>query len=126
MINQEIVLYHGTDIYSGLDILNNGLNADKLKAKQIKFVQLGLGFYTTPELEVAKFFGSLAVTSPVIQFTVIEMSLPNIVLAELLLTGQARREKIVNVHFMAEQIWFNITCFDRLNEQAEFKPYREK
>jgi len=89
-------------------------------------VQLGLGFYTTSELDVAKFFGSLAVTSLATQFTVIEMSLPSVVLEELLLMGQARREKIVNVHFMAEQIWFAVTSFDRLNEQAEFKPYREK
>ncbi|PSF29444.1 hypothetical protein C7H19_24300 [Aphanothece hegewaldii CCALA 016] len=33
--------YHGTDVYSALDILNNGLNAQRLLALQKQPVQLG-------------------------------------------------------------------------------------
>jgi hypothetical protein len=31
-----ITLYHGTDVHSALDILNNGLRADKLLALQAR------------------------------------------------------------------------------------------
>jgi len=40
-----VKLYHGTDIESALDILNNGLNGDRLLALQTQPVQLGKGWY---------------------------------------------------------------------------------
>ena len=45
--------YHGTDIESALDILNNGLNGSRLIALQTQPVQLGRGWYAAFDPEVA-------------------------------------------------------------------------
>src|SRR5215475_7292448 len=56
-----MILYHGTDVDSVLDILNHGLDAAKLKALQLdRPTQLGRGWYAAYEAEVAWFFASLA------------------------------------------------------------------
>ncbi len=125
-MESKITLYHGTSIASALDILNNGLNTNKLSAQQTRQVQLGTGWYVAFDIEIAKFFGALATGSFSSKFTVIEMTLPITKLEYLLTKGEARREIIVNVPFVAEQIWFSVTCFDFLNEQANFRPYQER
>jgi len=48
-----VTLYHGTDIESALDILNNGLNGSRLIALQTQPVQLGRGWYAAFDPEVA-------------------------------------------------------------------------
>jgi len=118
-----VTLYHGTDITSALDILNNGLNVKQLQAKQKRPLQLGLGWYAALESEVAEFFGSLATNITGEHYTIIQMSLSNSDLDYLFATKQARQEVITNVHFVAEQIWFSPTSFDFLNERATFSPY---
>lgn len=42
-------LYHGTDYQSGIDIINNGINVDKLEKGYF-----GKGFYTTHKFSLAK------------------------------------------------------------------------
>ena len=49
-----VILYHGTDVESALDILNHGLNVDRLLELQSKRpVQMGAGWYTTEDIDVA-------------------------------------------------------------------------
>ncbi|MEA3340265.1 MAG: hypothetical protein U9R15_09890 [Chloroflexota bacterium] len=49
-----IALYHGTDVKSALDILNNGLNAEHLLATQtVRPVQIRTGWYTAWDLPVS-------------------------------------------------------------------------
>jgi hypothetical protein len=55
-----ITLYHGTDVNSALDILNNGLNRDRLRALQTEPVQLGIGWYAAFDPQIAWFFATLA------------------------------------------------------------------
>jgi hypothetical protein len=118
-----LTLYHGTDIESALDILNNGLNGDRLLALQTQPVQLGIGLYAALDPEVAWFFATLAPGLEALGCTVIEMSLPVVELNYLLDKGEARIEPITNVMFSAKQIWFSINTFELLNAKAEFKPY---
>jgi hypothetical protein len=122
----RITLYHGTDVHSALDILNNGLQADKLFALQTRHpVQSGAACYAAVEPEVAWFFASLAPGDTAQGCTVIEMSLPQAVLEHLVTVGLARRERIANVPFVAEQLRFDLATFDVLNAQAEFQPSRK-
>ncbi len=124
---ETVTLYHGTDVESALDILNNGLNADRLLALQTRHsVQSGSGWYIASDSEVAWFFASLAPGDTSRGCAVIEMSLPLVELERLIAAGLARWERIANIPFGAEQIWFDLTAFDILNEQAEFKPYQEE
>ena len=121
-----ITLYHGTDAQSALDILNNGLQADKLLALQARHpVQSGVAWYAACDPEVAWFFASLAPGDTAQGCTVIEMSIPLAVLERLIMAGLASRERIANVPFMAEQIRFDLATFDVLNAQAEFRPSRK-
>lgn len=117
-----ITLYHGTDVYSALDILNNGLNPERLLKLQVKPVQLGPGLYTAIDLEVAWFFASLAPTAETLEYTVIEISLPVVELNYLLDRKEARIESLVQGQFKVERVWFSITAFDFLNQVAEFRP----
>lgn len=117
-----ITLYHGTDVYSALDILNNGLNPDRLVKLQVNPVQLGPGLYTALDVNVAWFFASLAPNAETLEYTVIEISLPVVELNYLLDRKEARIEPIVNVQFKAQQVWFSLTAFDFLNQVAEFRP----
>lgn len=120
-----VTLYHGTDIESALDILNNGLNGSRLLALQTQPVQLGCGWYAAFDLEVAWFFATLAPGLEALGCTVIEMSLPVVELNYLLDREQASIQPIANVMFSAQQIWFSINAFDFLNKKAEFQPYQE-
>ncbi|MCT7954303.1 hypothetical protein [Laspinema palackyanum] len=117
-----ITLYHGTDVYSALDILNNGLNPDRLVKLPVNPVQLGPGLYTALDLDVAWFFASLAPNAETLEYTVIEISLSVVELKYLLDRKDARIEPIVNVKFKAQQVWFSLTAFDFLNQVAEFRP----
>ncbi|MEZ4869706.1 MAG: hypothetical protein R3C14_50740 [Caldilineaceae bacterium] len=119
-----ITLYHGTDVESALDILNSGLNKERLLDHQNEFLQLDSGWYTAVEPNVAWFFATLAAEAFEL-CTVIEMHIPEALLQELLKTNLARREAIVNVPFAGEQIWFSPETFDILNGQARFVPHRE-
>ncbi len=117
-----ITLYHGTDVYSALDILNNGLNSERLLKLQVNPVQLGPGLYTALDLDVAWFFASLAPTAATSEYTVIEISLPVVELKYFLDRKEARIAPIINVKFKAQQIWFSIAAFDFLNQVADFRP----
>lgn len=122
----RITLYHGTDVYSALDILNNGLQAEKLLALQARHpVQSGAAWYAAFDPEVPWFFASLAPGDTAQGCTVIEMSLPRAVLEHLVTVGLASRERIANVPFVAEQLRFALAAFDVLNTQAEFRPSRK-
>lgn len=98
-----IKLYHGTDIYSALDILNNGLDRDKVFERQGRYSQLGVGWYTAIEPNIAWFFGTLAAEA-LDACTIIEMEIAEATLRDLLDNGQAKREVIGNVPFEGEQI----------------------
>lgn len=117
-----ITLYHGTDVYSALDILNNGLNPERLLELQVNPVQLGPGLYTALDLDVAWFFASLAPNAEMLESAVIKISLPVVELNYLLDRKEARIEPIVNVQFKAQQVWFSLTAFGFLNQVAEFRP----
>ncbi|MEG4228695.1 hypothetical protein QUA35_21670 [Microcoleus sp. N9_B2] len=120
-----IKLYHGTDIESALDILNNGLNGDRLLALQTQPLQLGQGWYAGLNPEVAWFFAALSPGLEALGCTVIEISLPVVELNNLLDRGEAKIEPIANVMFATQQIWFSINAFKFLNEKADFQPYQE-
>jgi hypothetical protein len=119
-----MILYHGTDIDSALDILNHGLDAAKLMALQLdRPPQLGHGWYATSEAEVAWFFASLAPGNVGRGYTVIEIDIPEDVLNQLVAARQAIRSTIVNVPFRAQQYWFDLGAFAVLNVHATFRPY---
>ena len=119
-----MILYHGTDIDSALDILNHGLDAAKLTALQLdRPTQLGHGWYATYEAEVAWFFASLAPGNVGRGYTVIEIDIPDDILIQLVADRQAIRSAIVNVPFGAQQYWFDLRAFAVLNAHATFRPY---
>jgi hypothetical protein len=119
-----MILYHGTDIDSALDILNHGLDAAKLTALQLdRPTQLGRGWYATSDAEVAWFFASLAPGNVGRGYTVIEIDIPDDILNQLVAARQAIRSAIVNVPFGAQQYWFDLRAFAVLNAHATFRPY---
>ena len=119
-----MILYHGTDIDSALDILNHGLDAVKLTALQLERpTQLGRGWYATYDAEMAWFFASLAPGNVGRGYAVIEIDIPEDVLNQLLEARQAIRSAIVNVPFGAQQDWFDLSAFAVLNAHATFRPY---
>jgi hypothetical protein len=119
-----MILYHGTDIDSALDILNHGLDAAKLTALHLdRPTQLGRGWYATYEVEVAWFFASLAPGNVGRGYTVIEIDIPDDILIQLVADRQAIRSAIVNVPFGAQQYWFDLRAFVVLNAHATFRPY---
>jgi hypothetical protein len=125
-MEEHIVLYHGADVDSALDILNNGLNTERLLAMQTgRPVQIFPDWYTALDPEVAWFFASLSPGDKGRGYTVIEMHLKISDLEELFARGLANRSIIRNVPFVAEQIWFDLAAFEFLNARAEFRPYRE-
>jgi len=122
----SVVLYHGTDWESALDILNNGLNAKHLLHLQTqRSVQMGPGWYTTEQINVAWFFASTALRAFDQGFTVIEMEIYLEHLESLLEQGLAVKSRIINVLFEGEQIWFHLTAFEFLNQQTVFRPHQE-
>jgi len=119
------VLYHGTDVDSALDILNNGLSAERLISIQgVRPVQLGLGWYAALDSEVAWFFASLAPGNIGRGYTVIEMEIIRNDLNYLEDLNLAIKSAVKNVPFQAEQYWFDISSFDYLNNHAAFRPIR--
>ena len=121
-----VILYHGTDWESALDILNNGLNVERLLNLQTqRSIQMGPGWYTTEQINVAWFFASTALRSFEHGFTVIEMEIHIEHLESLFEQGLAIKNRIVNVLFEGEQVWFALDAFEFLNQHALFRPYQE-
>lgn len=123
--SELVTLYHGTSVDSALDILNNGLNIDKLTALQSGGAeQLGTGWYAAFDPEVAWFFASLA---PGAQqgYTVVEARVPQAELHDMEANGLVVRSRIAGVPFDAEQYRFVPSAFEQLNRIVEFRPYRE-
>jgi hypothetical protein len=121
-----MILYHGTDVDSALDILNNGLDAAKLTTLQSgRSAQHGIGWYAACDAEVAWFFASLAPGNVGRGYTVIEVDIPAGILNQLVATRQAIQSTIANVPFVAQQYWFDMGAFAVLNAQATFRPLTE-
>lgn len=119
------VLYHGTDVDSALDILNNGLNEHRLLALQGRRpTQLGPGWYVALDSEVAWFFAALAPGNVGRGYTVIEMELADSDFDYLLEEALVTRHELINVPFLAEQYWIDRQAFHFLNAQAVFRPHR--
>lgn len=117
-----IILYHGTDVDSALDVLNHGISLEKLRILQIGSTQYGEGFYTTNNVEVAWFFASMAPGTLAKSYTVIECELLVEHLDDLLEQGLALRAPIANTAFVGEQIWFHPDAFEFVNENTKFRP----
>lgn len=125
IINSDgaIILYHGTDWESALDILNHGIDITKLRYLQQAVTQLGEGFYTTNDIDTAWYFASTAPGSIDKNYTVIEIELLVEHLESLFEQSLAIRHSIINVQFQGEQIWFHPDAFDFMNENALFRPF---
>lgn len=120
----EVVLYHGTDWESALDILNFGLDAGKLRRLQSgRRTQLGAGWYVTEDIDIAWYFASLAPGLTDGGYTVIEMAMDRSDLDTLLQQELALQRPIANVPYSGQQLWFSPTAFAFLNERARFRPY---
>lgn len=118
-----MILYHGTDIDSALDILNTGLDAAKSTTLQSgRPTQLGIGWYAACDAEVAWFFASLAPGNVGRGYTVIEVDIPEDIFNQLVTTRQAIGSNISNVPFAAQQYWFDISSFELLNAHAILCP----
>jgi len=117
MIQQgTILLYHGTDWESALDILNFGLKLEKVRQLQLgRVTQLGPGWYTTDDAGIAWYFASIGPGTVDQRYTVIEMELHLEHLESLLERGLASKSKIINVPFQGEQYWFDFNAFAFLN-----------
>ena len=124
-MEEYIVLYHGTDVESALDILNNGLDAERLLAVQAaRPKQMRIGWYTAPDPAVAWFFASLSPGDRGQGYTVVKLHLKVNDLKALFARELAIQSAIRNVPFAAEQIWFDAAAFAFLNSHAEFRPHR--
>ena len=122
-MNGTVVLYHGTDWESALDILNHGIDIINLRKLQRSETQLGEGFYTTDNSDTAWFFASTAPGVIDRTYTVIELEMHLEHLESLLEQGLAIKEPVVNIVFQAEQIWFHPDTFDFLNHNALIRPF---
>ena len=119
-----VVLYHGTDWESALDILNHGLNIENLRRLQDeRETQLGPGWYTTDDINIAWYFASIAPGALDKRYTVIQMEMHLEHLESLVEQGLASKSKITNVPFQGEQYWFHFDALEFLNQQAVFRPY---
>lgn len=119
-----MLLYHGTDVNSALSILNDGLDASRLLQYQQRVSQLGPGFYTCRQPDIAWFFASMAPGNRDRGYTVVEMEIEQADLERLMATGMAIEAPILNVAFPASQVWFALRAFESLNRQATFRPFR--
>ena len=118
-----MILYHGTDIDSALDI-HKGLDAGKLIALQhVRSTQVGVGWYAACDAEIAWFFASLAPGNVGRGYAVIEIDIPEDVFNQVLAARQAIRSAIANVLFVAQQYWFDIGSFALLNARTTYRPY---
>lgn len=118
----SIILYHGTDVDSALDVLNHGISLAKLRMLQTGATQFGEGFYTTDKVEVAWFFASMAPGTLDKSYTVIECELLVEHLKDLLEQGLALQAPVANTTFIGQQIWFHPDAFEFVNENAKFRP----
>ncbi|MBX3052084.1 MAG: hypothetical protein KF753_11450 [Caldilineaceae bacterium] len=119
--------YHGTDIDSALDILNDGLSVERLRLLQsLRQTQLGPGLYVTEDPETAWFFASLAPGNRGRGYTVLEIELADSAFEKLRRNGFVYVEEIVNVPFRAMQYRFALTAFAEINAQAIFRPFRRQ
>lgn len=123
-IHSEVVLYHGTDWESALNILNVGLNAEKLRKLQSgRRTQMGAGWYATEDIDIAWYFASLAPGLTDGGYTVIEMAIDRSDLDILLQQELALQRSIANVPYSGQQYWFSPAAFVFLNERVRFRPY---
>lgn len=122
-----MIFYHGTDMDSALDILNNGLNGERLELLQSpRQTQSGPGLYVAEEPEIAWFFASLAPGNRGRGYTVLEMELAGSSFEKLNHNGLVEVEEIFNVPFRARQYRFAVTALDELNALAVFRPFRRQ
>ena len=119
-----VILYHGTDIESAIDIIQNGLSLDNLiQQSNGRPTQLGIGWYTTDEIDIAWYFASTAPGSIGRQYVVVVMEMFQEHLEMLFEQELAVKQEIINVPFQGDQYWFHPDSFDLLNQQAFFRPY---
>lgn len=122
-----MILYHGTDLESALNILNHGLDENKLRDFQAgRPTQIGLGWYSATEPAAAWFFASLAPGNQDRGFTVIELEISDVTVKQLVTSGQVIVADIRNVPFVAKQVWFGISTFATVNSEGVFRPCRSK
>lgn len=122
--NSTIILYHGTDVDSALNILNHGLNEQNLEFWQAgRRLQSGTGWYTSDSAIAAHYFGVIAPGNRGQGNTIIAMEIFLEHLEMLLEQRLCKRELIRNVFFEADQYWFDKKTLPFLNEHALFRPY---
>ncbi len=119
-----VILYHGTNWENAIDILNHGLNIGRLiEIQSSKFVQTGIGWYTTENIDAAWYFASMSLETMNQEGTVIEMEIFLEHLESLFERGWATKSEIRNVLFQGEQIWFHLDALEFLNQNAVLRPY---
>lgn len=122
-----MIFYHGTDVDSALDILNNCLDGERLGLLQSpRQTQLGPGLYVAADPEIAWFFASLAPGNQGRGYTVLEIELADRAFEKLRGNGLVYVEEIVNVPFRAIQYRFAVAAFDEINAVAVFRPFRRQ
>lgn len=123
--SDPLIFYHGTDLDSALDILNNGLAPQPLILLQSgRPVHLGQGWYTSLDSEVAWFFAPLAPGNIGRGYTVIQMTLSENDFKVLVDKNLVVKSQIMNVMFIAEEHRFDPSSFDFLNAKAIFRPHK--
>lgn len=119
-----VILYHGTDVDSALNILNHGLSDQDLEFWQAgRKLQSGSGWYTTDRAIAAHYFGVIAPGNRGRGNTIIAMEIFLEHLEMLLEQDLCKQETIRNVFFEANQYWFDKKSLSFLNEHALFRPY---
>jgi len=117
-----VVLYHGTDLTSVMDILKNGLDEQRLTVLQAnRKTQSRPGWYVTYNFAAAWYFASIAPGNKD-KYAVIEVKLFVEHLEMLIDQGLAQKSKVLNVLFAADQICFDFQAFTFLNTHALFRP----
>lgn len=123
--SDHLIFYHGTDLDSALDILNNGLAPQPLMLLQSgRSVHLGQGWYTSLDSEVAWFFAPLAPGNIGRGYTVVQMTLSKNDFKVLVDKNLVVKSQIMNVMFIAEEHRFDPSSFDFLNAKAIFRPHK--
>ena len=119
-----VILYHGTDLESAIDIIQNGLNLNNLIHQQDgQPTQLGIGWYTTDNIDIAWYFASIAPGALDHKYVVIVIEMFQEHLESLFEQGLLIKQEIINVTFQGDQYWFHPDSFNFLNQQAYFRPY---
>lgn len=119
-----VIFYHGTDLESAIDIIQNGLNLDNLIQQQAgRPTQLGIGWYTTDDINIAWYFASIAPGALERKYVIVVMEMFQEHLESLVEQGLLIKQEIINVPFQGDQYWFHPDSFNFLNQQAYFRPY---